>query len=132
MVTRLPEPNVDEIAYLDSVVQERQNGKHAEFFEGIREEWKARASLFRNVSITFTVCHDYASINVQHLSYSLHLRASCSRGCSLPRVLLSHQLLGETVVPTKMSMRFPPMPMCCSDGGTSVCQIDILFWSSME
>ncbi len=43
----MPEPNIDEIAYLDSVVQERQNGKHAEFFEGIRDEWKARASHYR-------------------------------------------------------------------------------------
>ena len=47
MVTRLPEPNIDEFGYLDSVVQERQNGKHAEFFEGIRNEWKSRASHYR-------------------------------------------------------------------------------------
>jgi hypothetical protein len=40
--------------------------------------------------------------------------------------------LATAHVCTKMSMSFPPIPMCCSDGGTSVGQIVILFWSSME
>jgi hypothetical protein len=47
MVTRLVEPNVDEGKYLDSVVEERQNGRHAQFFKDIRHEWKARASEYR-------------------------------------------------------------------------------------
>ncbi|WP_213803130.1 hypothetical protein [Granulicella sp. dw_53] len=47
MVTRLDEPNVDEITYLESVVQERQNGKHGNFFAGINDEWKTRASHYR-------------------------------------------------------------------------------------
>jgi 5-methylcytosine-specific restriction endonuclease McrA len=50
MVTRLVEPDVDEAAYLDSVVDERQNGKHAQFFEGIRDQWKTRASRYRQNS----------------------------------------------------------------------------------
>lgn len=47
MVTRQPEPNTDPIAYLDAIVDERQNGVHATFFDGIREEWKERASEYR-------------------------------------------------------------------------------------
>jgi 5-methylcytosine-specific restriction endonuclease McrA len=47
MVTRLPEPNIDEVVYLDSVVEERQSGKNASFFARIRNEWKARASHYR-------------------------------------------------------------------------------------
>lgn len=50
MVKRLVEPDVDETIYLDSVVDERQNGKHARFFEGIRDEWKSRASGYRQNS----------------------------------------------------------------------------------
>jgi 5-methylcytosine-specific restriction endonuclease McrA len=47
MVTLLIEPDIDEVAYLDSVVDERQNGQHSAFFTGIRDEWKARASHYR-------------------------------------------------------------------------------------
>ena len=53
-MTRLVEPDVDEAAYLDSVVDERQNGKHAQFFEGIRDQWKTRASRYRQNLVSST------------------------------------------------------------------------------
>ncbi|MEA9826662.1 hypothetical protein VDG09_03155 [Xanthomonas campestris pv. raphani] len=42
MVTRLPRPEVDDDDYLDRVVAARRSGKNAEYFLGIREDWKQR------------------------------------------------------------------------------------------
>jgi hypothetical protein len=47
-VTRLPAPAIDDQVLLDAVVEERQNGIHAAFFTGIRDEWKQRAVGYRD------------------------------------------------------------------------------------
>lgn len=42
MVMYLPSPKVDCVTLVDDIVEERVNGINSDYFESIREEWKAR------------------------------------------------------------------------------------------
>lgn len=43
---RLDRPDIDDNSLIDSVVAERQNGRNADFFNSISEEWKARSKVY--------------------------------------------------------------------------------------
>lgn len=47
MVTKLDEPATDPIAYIDQVVLERQNGRHAVMFQTLSADWKVHALGYR-------------------------------------------------------------------------------------
>lgn len=46
MVMRLNCPNADQDAFIDAVVDERQGGVNAPFFNGIKADWKARVQAY--------------------------------------------------------------------------------------
>lgn len=46
MVMVLPHPTIDSLSLVDDVVAERQDGKNAGFFSGIREEWRNRVQAY--------------------------------------------------------------------------------------
>ncbi len=46
MVVRLDRPDMDHDAFIDDVVNERQGGNNANFFNGIKADWKARVQAY--------------------------------------------------------------------------------------
>lgn len=49
MVTRLERPNVDDNAYLDAIVAERQRGRNRVYFNDIHTDWKRRVQVYLTV-----------------------------------------------------------------------------------
>lgn len=46
MVVRLDGPNADQDTFIDEVVNQRQGGRNAQFFTGIKAAWKARVQAY--------------------------------------------------------------------------------------
>jgi hypothetical protein len=74
MVMRLAPPTIDDDAFIDDVVGERQGGVNAAFFNGIRADWKARVRAYAAAGGDPSVLKPWAEIELHKTKFqSLYL-----------------------------------------------------------
>jgi 5-methylcytosine-specific restriction endonuclease McrA len=95
MVMLLPRPEVDSVTLLDEVIEERQNGINARYFNGIAAEWRQRVRDYERFSGSPEHVPRWAAIEARRNTF-LNLYASSegsAQGDVIARMRDEHELL---------------------------------------
>lgn len=105
MVKRLNQPNADQDAFIDQVVIERQRGSNAQFFTGIKADWKARVQAYLAANGDPAVIQPWPAV-LPH-AQKFHN-------------LYSHPAEGSIQEPVLVSLRSRELQLCptCGEDGT--------------